>query len=1002
MNDIVVSNKNKKDGDSTSVPEAVSVAGSDELCPEDVLSRSPNEHYDVRQSCISATVALSTTNQSTGERNDTDNLCCYHEMEGKGSTSVTCGNNDEMQAPALPVDEDMEGKGENIEKYVKATWGETTHNGIISSLENDIAERKLHEQNNLMISRTIAPTSLLTELRKPVQVSISNNDDAKQDGNNSEYAKTHISMSPPKDNNSILPATNVIACPPSPIDKQVAETSGTKANFSSVKDNDEIQPVINVSDIANLTHEEIIPLPDSNRSKGTPGRDCASSTALSTVSSLKKIDSIDNVSNDGFFDYEESDDDGFATACSEEDERKSSMKIKKQQYKLHMKTKYSLSGTEYVKRVRLRQRSHSLEADPGLTKRKPKKLLQKPTTKERGHQKQLHRQTINQQLNPPAIHQQPNPPVMRQQLNPPAIGVMDLLTQHLMSSVNSNSNSNTSNISPQQQLQQTILTQHLLNTIQQQKAAASTTVSNPSPQAVQQQQNDLLTHHLFNSLQQHSPSVGQPVHHAQLGGIMLQQNHHHQAQNTPIAAARAPTSASMKEGRRAIRLRLVEDIHFGYNARRNKNISMIALEKISHFATRARSNSVDNSPSMVKLGSAQKGASNPDFTSNMTEKLHGTITVSWYHGTTTSELQTHVRNSVSRKINSHTNTPQEIVDAQLLDETVMPSEEIVLTPYIPDGSTFLLKFRLAKLVQKKPVRKVLSYGEKAPDSPSAAPSPKTSSTDLRKLAIPSLSLPKFPARDKSTADRVDKNIETASMKSGFSTPLKRRGKTTRSKELLSSALVSTESTQESSCNDETIVSEKATKTQEKVHVIFVLSNYFVLFLSIITISAEIHDRVPDWLQNNIEDVEKCGANRDTLFECVNNGELSGLFATLILWISNKNFTSGRRVFLFGFQSVNKLWEVVYESLITGFCWGLSYMFVRRGLNPDTRDNFLEKYWKDAVYGSMAGFNAGFLKAVLKNLIPREAIEDAAVSFEQRHLRIVDWLLKISPPQPPTI
>jgi len=991
MNDIVVSNKNKKDGDSTSVPEAVSVAGSDELCPEDVLSRSPNEHYDVRQSCISATVALSTTNQSTGERNDTDNLCCYHEMEGKGSTSVTCGNNDEMQAPALPVDEDMEGKGENIEKYVKATWGETTHNGIISSLENDIG-----------------------------------NDDAKQDGDNSEYAKTHISMSPPKDNNSILPATNVSdiinlkhkqemgilfkkstsivvnASPSSPIDKQVTETSGTKVLFSSVKDNDEIQPVINVSDIANLTHEEIIPLPDSNRSKGTPGRDCASSTALSTVSSLKKIDSIDNVSNDGFFDYEESDDDGFATACSEEDERKSSMKIKKQQYKLHMKTKYSLSGTEYVKRVRLRQRSHSLEADPGLTKRKPKKLLQKPTTKERGHQKQLHRQTINQQLNPPAIHQQPNPPVMRQQLNPPAIGVMDLLTQHLMSSVNSNSNSNTSNISPQQQLQQTILTQHLLNTIQQQKAAASTTVSNPSPQAVQQQQNDLLTHHLFNSLQQHSPSVGQPVHHAQLGGIMLQQNHHHQAQNTPIAAARAPTSASMKEGRRAIRLRLVEDIHFGYNARRNKNISMIALEKISHFATRARSNSVDNSPSMVKLGSAQKGASNPDFTSNMTEKLHGTITVSWYHGTTTSELQTHVRNSVSRKINSHTNTPQEIVDAQLLDETVMPSEEIVLTPYIPDGSTFLLKFRLAKLVQKKPVRKVLSYGEKAPDSPSAAPSPKTSSTDLRKLAIPSLSLPKFPARDKSTADRVDKNIETASMKSGFSTPLKRRGKTTRSKELLSSALVSTESTQESSCNDETIVSEKATKTQEKVHVIFVLSNYFVLFLSIITISAEIHDRVPDWLQNNIEDVEKCGANRDTLFECVNNGELSGLFATLILWISNKNFTSGRRVFLFGFQSVNKLWEVVYESLITGFCWGLSYMFVRRGLNPDTRDNFLEKYWKDAVYGSMAGFNAGFLKAVLKNLIPREAIEDAAVSFEQRHLRIVDWLLKISPPQPPTI
>ena len=60
MNDIVVSNKNKKDRDndqitklilnvaeSTSVPEAVNVAGSDELKSKDVLSQSSNEHYDV-------------------------------------------------------------------------------------------------------------------------------------------------------------------------------------------------------------------------------------------------------------------------------------------------------------------------------------------------------------------------------------------------------------------------------------------------------------------------------------------------------------------------------------------------------------------------------------------------------------------------------------------------------------------------------------------------------------------------------------------------------------------------------------------------------------------------------------------------------------------------------------------------------------------------------------------------------------------------------------------
>ncbi len=52
------------------------------------------------------------------------------------------------------------------------------------------------------------------------------------------------------------------------------------------------------------------------------------------------------------------------------------------------------------------------------------------------------------------------------------------------------------------------------------------------------------------------------------------------------------------------------------------------------------------------------------------------------------------------------------------------------------------------------------------------------------------------------------------------------------------------------------------------------------------------------------------------------------------------------------------------------------MLIRHGMNQDTRQNFLRKYWKDAVYGSLAGFNASFMKQVLKNLIPHEALEDA--------------------------
>lgn len=47
-----------------------------------------------------------------------------------------------------------------------------------------------------------------------------------------------------------------------------------------------------------------------------------------------------------------------------------------------------------------------------------------------------------------------------------------------------------------------------------------------------------------------------------------------------------------------------------------------------------------------------------------------------------------------------------------------------------------------------------------------------------------------------------------------------------------------------------------------------------------------------------------------------------------------------------------------------------------------------QYWKDAVYGSLAGFNAAFLKAVLKNLVPQDV---ALQAIETRQLRIFNWL-----------
>ena len=179
------------------------------------------------------------------------------------------------------------------------------------------------------------------------------------------------------------------------------------------------------------------------------------------------------------------------------------------------------------------------------------------------------------------------------------------------------------------------------------------------------------------------------------------------------------------------------------------------------------------------------------------------------------------------------------------------------------------------------------------------------------------------------------------------------------------------------------------ETKEKRQVIFVLANYFVLFLSLIAISAEIQSRAPKWLhyvEAQLKNVQRCSTDKEALFECVSEGDFSGLIASFILWISRSAAT--KRFFLFGFETPKKLWTAVYESLVTAVCWGGSYMLIRRGMNPDTRSNFLRKYWKDAVYGSLAGFNASFMKQVLKNLIPQEALEDA---LQERQLKILSWL-----------
>jgi hypothetical protein len=355
--------------------------------------------------------------------------------------------------------------------------------------------------------------------------------------------------------------------------------------------------------------------------------------------------------------------------------------------------------------------------------------------------------------------------------------------------------------------------------------------------------------------------------------------------------------------------------------------------------------------------------------------------------------------------------------------------DTVLSPFLPDGSSFLLRFSTKEAGGGGgggDGNMTPSYYHRIaagpPDSPSAAPSPYPSSTDLKRLDLNANQLALLGARLKGLQTSYPESYDPSS--SSSAKPKRLRSTIVHKKETngdnANATGGETENKLDSSFNikmddaddsnlpstedpiqarllqiTELLLEERTNQKipiQEKRQVVFVLANYFVLFLAMIAMSAEIQARAPQWhasLEQHYQKVQNCAADQDALFDCVSNGDFAGLIASVVLWISKSATT--KRVFLFGFETPNKLWAVVYESLVTAICWGVSYMFIRRGMNPDTNHNFLQKYWKDAVYGSLAGFNAAFMKHVLKNLIPKEAIEVALQdALHDRQLKILSW------------
>jgi len=512
-----------------------------------------------------------------------------------------------------------------------------------------------------------------------------------------------------------------------------------------------------------------------------------------------------------------------------------------------------------------------------------------------------------------------------------------------------------------------------------------------------------------------------------------------------VSASPSRVTYASPPGRRSIKLRLLEEVEGSHSAG-------TPFSKRLNLSRRFRSLSL--STVMVPLD--EKKSTDATSANNTTDSVvdRGTITVSWYEGTTSSEMQEHVTNCVLRKLNSSLQgeskgTKIKLEDVRLLDESVDPREEVVLCPFLPDGSQFLLRFRTR--TEKAPPKPIPvrhepflpPYASRAPDSPSAEPvrfpteysvasmnimnaqqlqmlnaaavllqqngarrplgpidwNPPATSHQSNGIPPP---VPPVPSMGSLASDNHEKNVglgeindtkENSANNTQNENGTSSKNTTNQLIEQLRQLNETFKKSNENSGNDEAENNNnddvKAYAREEKRQAFFVISNYLFLFMSLIALSAEIQSRLPlwmTWVQENYDSVQNCATDRDALFDCVSSGDFSGLVASFLLWATQS--AAAKRIFLFGFDSPKRLWTVVYEALVTAVCWGTSYIFIRRGLNPNTRQNFLQKYWKDAVYGSLAGFNAAFMKAVLKNLVPQEVALEA---LESRQLKIFNWL-----------
>eukprot|EP00977_Amphora_coffeiformis_P017665 scaffold5860_cov223-Amphora_coffeaeformis.AAC.4 len=98
-------------------------------------------------------------------------------------------------------------------------------------------------------------------------------------------------------------------------------------------------------------------------------------------------------------------------------------------------------------------------------------------------------------------------------------------------------------------------------------------------------------------------------------------------------------------------------------------------------------------------------------------------------------------------------------------------------------------------------------------------------------------------------------------------------------------------------------------------------------------------------------------------------------------IASTQLSPPSTLWILGFRSSKKLWQTIYDRILSVTCWGLTFVFVRKGCNPQTRRNFLSRFGKGAILSTLSVFYSTFGRILLIQHVfhePRTALLDAVL------------------------